>query len=77
MSITPLRLEGRTAHDPNAPQLNGMGEIRLQSTDRASGCFTTRADTHPELNAHPGAYSRADPEGISILDGLDDPAARN
>ena len=42
-----LLLEGRTAPDPNAPQLEGTGEIRLESADRAAGYFTTRSDAHP------------------------------
>jgi hypothetical protein len=59
--------------DPNAPQLDGTGEIRLDSVDRASGNFTTRADAQPELNARTaGVYWRADPEDLSILDGPDD-----
>ena len=33
--------------DPNAPQLDGTGEIRLESADRASGYFTTRSETRP------------------------------
>jgi CAP12/Pycsar effector protein, TIR domain len=65
--------KGERPMDPNAPQLDGMGEIRLESADRASGYFTTRADTHPKLNARTaGVYCRADPEDLSVLDGLDD-----
>jgi hypothetical protein len=38
-----------------------------------SGYLTTRADTLPKLNARTaGVYWRADPEDMSILDGLDD-----
>ena len=29
--------------DPDAPQLDGTGEIRLESADRASGYWTTRS----------------------------------
>jgi hypothetical protein len=36
---------------PNAPRLEGTGEIRIESADRAAGYFTTRADTHPKVNA--------------------------
>ena len=65
--------KGERPLDPNAPQLDGTGEIRLESADRASGYWTTRADTHPELNARTaGIYLRADPEDMSVLDGLDD-----
>jgi hypothetical protein len=59
--------------DSNAPQFNGTGEIRMESADRASGYWTTRADTNPELNARTsGIYLRADPADLSILDGDDD-----
>jgi hypothetical protein len=65
--------KGERPVDPNAPQLDGTGEIRLESADRASGYFTTRADTQPTLNARTaGAYWRADPEDMSCLDGPDD-----
>ena len=49
------------------------GEIRLESADRASGYFTTRADTDPNVNARTaGVWWRADPDDMSILDGRDD-----
>jgi hypothetical protein len=65
--------KGERPMDPNAPQLDGTGEIRMESVDRASGYFTTRADTRPKLNERTaGVYWRADPEDISILDGNDD-----
>jgi len=65
--------KGERPLDPNAPQLDGVGEIKLESADRASGYFTTRADTDPSLNARTaGVYWRADPNDISILDGRDD-----
>jgi hypothetical protein len=59
--------------DPNAPQLDGTGEIRMESADRAAGYFTTRAEKSPKVNARTsGVYLRADPEDMSILDGRDD-----
>lgn len=65
--------KGERPLDPNAPQLNGVGEIRLESEDRASGYFTTRADGDPNVNARTaGVYLRADPDDVSILDGRDD-----
>ena len=65
--------KGERPLDPNAPQLDGTGEIRMESADRASGYFTTRVDTHPRVNARTaGIYVRADPEDMGILDGLDD-----
>jgi Predicted nucleotide-binding protein containing TIR-like domain len=59
--------------DPAAPQLDGTGEIRLESVDRATGYFTTRADIHPgEQSRTAGVYLRGDPAELSILDGPDD-----
>lgn len=57
----------------NAPQLEGTGEIRLESADRASGYFTTRADIGQKVNARTaGIYLRADPDDITVMDGGDD-----
>jgi len=65
--------KGERPLDPNAPLLGGTGEIQLESADRASGYWTTRADTDPELRARTsGIYLRADPADLSILDGDDD-----
>lgn len=65
--------KGERPLNPNAPQLEGTGEIRLESDARASGYFTTRADTYPAFNARTvGVYWRADAEDLSILDGRDD-----
>lgn len=64
---------GERPLDPNAPQLHGIGEIKLESADCAGGYFTTRADTDPPVNARTaGVYWRADPDDMSILDGRDD-----
>jgi CAP12/Pycsar effector protein, TIR domain len=65
--------KGERPMDPNAPQLDGTGEIRLESTDRASGYWTTRSHSNPELNERTsGVYLRADPEDMDILNGPDD-----
>jgi hypothetical protein len=65
--------KGERPRDPNAPQLEGTGEIRIETADRAAGYFTTRSDTQPEVNARTaGVYLRADPEDVGILDGGDD-----
>ncbi len=65
--------KGERPRDANAPQLEGTGEIRLESADRAAGYFTTRADKGPKVNARTsGVYLRADPEDMGILDGPDD-----
>jgi hypothetical protein len=64
---------GERPRHPNAPRLYGTGEIRLESADRASGYWTTRSDSHAEVNARTsGVYLRANPEDMSILDGPDD-----
>ena len=64
---------GERPRDPNAPKLDGTGEIRIESADRAAGYFTTRSDTPPRVNARTsGVYLRADPQDMSILDGRDD-----
>jgi hypothetical protein len=65
--------KGERPLHPNAPQLYGTGEIRMETADRAAGYFTTRADTHPKVNARTaGVYLRADPKDMSILNGRDD-----
>src|SRR5262249_2822234 len=43
--------KGERPRDANAPQLEGTGEILLESVDRANGYWTTRSDRDPELNA--------------------------
>ena len=64
--------KGERPLDPDAPQLEGTGEIRLESADRASGYFTTCAYSQ-NLNARTaGVYLRAEPSDWSILDGRDD-----
>ena len=65
--------KGERPRDPNAPQLDGTGEILLESADRAAGYFTTRSDAPASANARTaGVYWRADPEDMGILDGNDD-----
>jgi hypothetical protein len=62
--------KGERPQDPNAPQLEGTGEIRVESADRATGYWTTRSDRNPELNARTaGVYLRADPSDIQVLHG--------
>lgn len=68
--------KGERPRHPNAPQLEGTGEIRLESSDRASGYWTTRSDTDPGLRERTsGIYLRADPDDARILDD-GDPDAR-
>jgi hypothetical protein len=60
---------GERPRHPDAPRLEGTGEIKLESEDRASGYWTTRSDSDPRLNARTsGVYLRADPGDWSILD---------
>lgn len=64
---------GERPLDPDAPQLYGTGEIKLEAADRASGYWITRADSDPDLNTRTsGVYWRADPDDMGVLDGRDD-----
>jgi len=64
---------GERPLDANAPQLHGTGEIKLESADRASGYWITRADSDPNLNARTsGDFWRADADDFGLLDGRDD-----
>lgn len=63
---------GERPRHPNAPQLEGTGEIRLEDIDRASGYWITRSETDPQLRERTaGVYLRADPADMGILDGGD------
>jgi hypothetical protein len=63
---------GERPRHPNAPQLDGTGEIRLEDADRASGYWTTRSDADPQLRERTsGIYLRADPADMRTLDGGD------
>lgn len=60
---------GERPRQPNAPQLEGTGEIRLESADRASGYWITRSDADPGLHERTsGIYLRADPADMRTLD---------
>src|SRR4029450_2024949 len=62
--------KGERPRHPNAPQLEGTGEIRVETVDRATGYWTTRSDRDPALNARTaGVYVRADPSDLQVLDG--------
>ena len=64
---------GERPRHANAPQLDGTGEIRLESADRAAGYWITRSDGQPHINARTsGVYLRANPEDMSIMDGRDE-----
>ncbi|VXB33685.1 TIR domain-containing protein [Aeromicrobium sp. 9AM] len=63
---------GERPRDPDAPQLEGTGEIRLENADRAAGHWRTRSSTEPTLNMRTsGIYVRADPADVALLDGSD------
>ncbi len=65
--------KGERPLDANAPQIEGTGEIKLESAERAAGSFTVRADKQPKLNQRTsGVYVRADAADFAILDGNDD-----
>jgi hypothetical protein len=65
---------GERPRHPNAPELEGTGEIRIESADRASGYWTTRSDRDPMLRAKTsGIYLRADPADLEILDAGTEP----
>jgi Predicted nucleotide-binding protein containing TIR-like domain len=64
--------KGERPLHPDAPQLEGTGEIRLESPDRASGYFTTRVDAQNVNTRTAGVFLRAEPADWGILDGRDD-----
>jgi hypothetical protein len=62
--------KGERPRHPNAPQLEGTGEISLEAVDRGTGYWTTRSERDPGLNARTaGVYLRADPSDLEVLDG--------
>ena len=64
--------KGERPRQPNAPRLEGTGEITLESVDRASGYWTTRSEGDDSLYARTsGIYLRADPGDMAVLDGND------
>jgi len=65
--------KGERPLDVDVPQINGTGEIQLESDDRANGYFIVRSDSDPNLNARTaGVYWRADPDEVDVVDGRDD-----
>ena len=64
--------KGERPRHPNAPQLEGTAEIRIETADRAAGYFITRADALKLNTRTSGVYLRAAPEDLSVLDGRDD-----
>lgn len=67
---------GERPLDPNAPQIEGTGEIKLEGENRAGGYWITRSDRpDPFVFRTAGVYLRADPGDKAVLDG-DDAAKR-
>jgi hypothetical protein len=62
---------GERPRDPTSPQIEGTGEIRLESADRATGYWITRADSGGSPRTA-GVYLRADPADLDVLDGRDE-----
>ena len=59
--------------DPNAPEFEGTGEIRLESVDRANGYYLgslARSGEHVHVKTS-GIYVRADPADKTVLDSND------
>jgi hypothetical protein len=64
--------KGERPRHPDAPELEGTGEIKLESVDRASGHWTTRSvGADPFHTRTSGIYLRADPGDKAVLDGSD------
>ena len=62
--------KGERPRAPDAPQLEGTGEINVEGADRATGYWVTRSDRNPALSARTsGVYIRADPSDLLILEG--------
>jgi predicted nucleotide-binding protein with TIR-like domain len=62
--------KGERPRHPDAPQLEGTGEITLESADRAGGYWTTRPQGAGAFHARTsGIYLRADPGDAAVLDG--------
>jgi hypothetical protein len=66
---------GERPRHPNAPAIYGVGEIKLETEDRAAGYWTTRSDADSTLNARTsGVYLRAEDDDLVIVDGRDNQA---
>jgi hypothetical protein len=66
---------GERPRDPNAPAIDGTGEILLESADRAAGYFTTRMAAYEnEIHRTSGVYLRADDADAVTVDAVDNAA---
>jgi hypothetical protein len=67
---------GERPRQIDAPEIEGTGEIMLESANRANGYWITRSrSTGDFLGKTSGIYLRADPTDMDVLDS-DDPSAR-
>jgi hypothetical protein len=63
---------GERPRHPNAPQLEGTGEIRLETPERAAGYWMTRIEKDPTFSARTaGVYLRAGPADLAVVEGAD------
>jgi hypothetical protein len=61
--------KGERPLDPDAPQIEGTAEIKVESADRATGYWITRSERDPDLYARTaGVYFRADPADLQVLE---------
>jgi len=63
--------KGERPRHPNAPQMEGTAEIRLESVDRAGGYWATRSEGGDFLARTSGIFLRADPGDAAVLEGSD------
>ena len=66
---------GERPRHPNAPQLEGTGEIRLESLIEPRATGPPGPTPTPSFTSGRRGYLRADPDDMRVLDG-DDPQAR-
>jgi len=60
---------GERPRHPNAPQLEGTGEIRVETVSRATGYWTTRSNRNSSLDIRTsGIYMRADGADLDCLE---------
>jgi hypothetical protein len=60
---------GERPRHPNAPQLEGTGEIKVETVNRATGYWTTRSSRDPGLDVRTsGIYIRADSADLDCLE---------
>jgi hypothetical protein len=64
--------KGERPRNANAPELEGTGEIRVESADRAAGSWTLFGKGPNVIIKTSGVYLRAEPQDVTIMDGRDD-----